>query len=272
MQPGTVAVLGIPFDRNSSGQRGAALAPARIREALNSEEGNLCAESGVDLGVVEGWEDLGDLSLTDDPEALGEIEREVGQLLAGGARTIILGGDHSITWPILRAYAKVTTDLTIVQLDAHPDLYDEYKGNRTSHGCPFARIMEEKLADRLVQVGVRSITPHQRQQAERFGVEMLEMKGWRPEHFPEVKGPVYLSLDMDGLDPAYAPGVSHPEPGGLTTREVIGIIHKLEGALVGADIVELNPERDNTGLTAVVAAKFLKEILAGMLAGEYPWH
>lgn len=126
--------------------------------------------------------------------------------------------------------------------------------------------MEEGLADRLVSVGIRTMNPHQQEQAERFGVEIIKAgEDWR-ETVASLQSPLYLSLDLDVLDPAFAPGISHHEPGGLSTREVLDIIHALPHPPIGADIVELNPDRDLNGVTAMVAAKFLKEILASMLA------
>ena len=154
----------------------------------------------------------------------------------------------------------------MLHLDAHPDLYDEFEGDRLSNACPFARIMEEGRVRRLVQVGIRTMNAPQRAQAERFGVEVVEMKAWRPDLSVPAEGPVYVSLDLDVLDPAFAPGVSHPEPGGLSTREVIGSCSGLRGPVVGADLVELNPARDPTGATARVAAKLAKELLARLLS------
>jgi len=266
LHPGTVVLLGLPSDVNSSFLRGPARAPERIRAALHSGSMNLCAENGADLGAEPRFLDLGDVDLEDSPTALRQIEDEVRGLLARGARTLCLGGDHSISYPILRAYAAAYPDLNILHLDAHPDLYDKYEGSRTSHACPFARVMEEKLAARLVQVGIRTMNPHQQAQADRFGVQVVNMERWQSRPALSFEGPVYLSLDMDVLDPAYAPGVSHHEPGGLSTREVIQIIHDLRAPLVGADLVELNPERDLMGVTAMVAAKLLKEIAAVLLA------
>jgi arginase family enzyme len=150
-------------------------------------------------------------------------------------------------------------------MDAHPDLYDVLESNRYSHACPFARIMEENLVDRLVQIGIRTLTGHQRQQAELFGVEIIQMREIEKVDALQFNGPMYLSLDMDCLDPAFAPGVSHYEPGGLSTRQVLEIIQNLKGSLVGADIVEYNPARDPQGITAMVAAKLLKEIIARMM-------
>ena len=265
LAPGMVAVIGLPLDENSSFLRGPALAPPRIREALHSGASNLCAETGVDLGASPHWQDVGDLALSSGAEALAQIEQALDQLLARDARVLSLGGDHSVTYPILRAYAIKHPKLTILHLDAHPDLYDEFEGNRHSHACPFARIMEQGLAARLIQVGIRTMNPHQRQQAERFGVQAIEMRDGKPTPVLDLDGPVYVSLDLDVLDPAFAPGVSHHEPGGLTTREVLGILHNLQATVVGADLVELNPTRDPTGVTATVAAKFYKEIVALML-------
>ncbi len=262
----TITVLGIPYDLNSSFLRGSALAPERIRQGLFSESANMWTENGIDLGSVSEWKIVNDLDLSQSATAFEDIELAVGELLAKASRVISLGGDHSVTYPVLRAYAEKYSELSILQLDAHPDLYDQLDGNRYSHACPFARIMEEDLAIRLVQVGIRTMTGHQRQQAQRFGVEVIEMGDLNKVDSLAFSGPVYLSLDMDCLDPAFAPGVSHYEPGGLSAREVLTIIQGLKGELVGADIVEYNPERDPQGITSMVAAKLLKEILGRMLA------
>jgi arginase len=266
LKPGMVTVVGMPSDENSSSMRGAALAPARIRETLHSGATNLCAENGIDLGTEPRWRDLGDLELGQGAAALEQIEAAVGSLLDRDVYVLALGGDHAITYPILRAYGARYNQLNILHLDAHPDLYDEYEGNRLSHACPFARIMEEKLVSRLVQVGIRTMNPHQRAQAERFGVEVIEMRQWDPRLKLEFRGPLYLSIDLDVLDPAFAPGVSHHEPGGLSTRELLSLLQGLQTPIVGADIVELNPGRDSMGIATAAAAKLAKEMVACMLA------
>ena len=263
---GMVAVLGIPSDQNSSFKRGAAQAPSFIRKALHSPSTNLCVERGLDLGTEPHWRELGDLGLHRDIKVvLKEIQRSITQLLTRDVKVVSLGGDHSITFPIIRAYAKKYPELNILHIDAHPDLYEELDGNRFSHACPFARIMEKGLAKRLVQVGIRTMTPHQREQVERFNVEVIEMRTWHSGMHFDFEGPVYLSFDIDALDPAFAPGTSHLEPGGFTTRDVLNIIQNLKAEVVGADIVEFNPERDVEGITAMAAAKTLKEIIARML-------
>ena len=265
LQKGAVAVIGIPLDENSSFLRGAAQGPPRIREVLLSGSSNMYTELGIDLDKTPGWTDIGDLELGHGLDALKRIETALSAILARDTRVLSLGGDHSITLPIMKAHAKKYKPLTILHVDAHPDTYDVYDGNRFSHACPFARIMEEGLAERLVQVGVRTMNLHQRQQAERFGIEAIEMKDWSTDKVPKLEGPIYLSLDLDGLDPAFAPGVSHHEPGGLSTRDVLRIVHALPADLVGADIVEFNPSRDSVGVTAMVAAKFYKELVGHML-------
>lgn len=260
-----VSVIGIPLDENSSHLRGPAQAPKFIREALHCGSANLDTELGLDLANSDGWEDLGDISLTSGQTAIAEIENQVTKLLESGKKVLTLGGDHSVTYPIMRAYAKFYSNLSILHIDAHPDLYDDFEGNPFSHASPFARIMENKLAVRLVQVGIRTANAHQREQAARFGVEMVEMRHWKPDIDLRLAGPLYLTLDMDGIDPAYAPGVSHHEPGGLTSREVINLIQNIKVPLVGADIVEFNPTRDASGITAMLAAKLYKEIVGKLL-------
>jgi arginase len=259
-----IGLVGFCSDENSSFLRGAAEAPPLIRAALYSDAANLWSESGVDLGCEEAFFDAGDLT----PASPTEIEAWVGTLLAKNLRPLALGGDHSITWPIIRAIAGSHPALSILHFDAHPDLYHDFRGNRHSHASPFARIMEAKLAQRLVQVGIRTMNGHQREQAVRFGVEVNEMKDFHDDLRLTFDTPVYISVDMDALDPAFAPGVSHREPGGLTTRQVLRLIQSLNVPVIGADIVEFNPKMDPTGMTAVVCAKLLKELAAKMVGKD----
>ena len=258
-----IALLGIPFDDQSSFERGSAKAPSFIRDAWRSRASNLYSEdlTLVDESLVY---DAGDVAFAHGEDPFAEIERRLDGLLAEGYRPLCLGGDHSVTYPIVRSVSRVHGKLDILHFDAHPDLYDDYEGNRLSHACPFARIMEEGLAGRLVQVGVRSMTPPQREQAERYGVDVVDMRSFGDGLRLEFSGPVYLSFDVDGLDPAFAPGVSHRQPGGLSTRQALGVIQSFGGRLVGADIVEFNPLFDTPGMTDAVCAKLLKEIAARM--------
>lgn len=263
----SICILGIPFDANSSFRQGPGLAPSRIRESYFSDSSNLWTEQGIDLGTLNGLYDMGDVDCSDKKAAFDNMTQRVSTLLQKDARVLCLGGDHSVTFPVFKAYAKKYDNLNILHLDAHPDLYDSLDNNPLSHACPFARIMEKKWASRMVQAGIRTMTGHLREQANRFGVEVMEMKegtAWIEKL--EFQGPVYLSLDMDCLDPAFAPGVSHHEPGGFSTRQVLDIIHRFKGNLIGADIVEYNPDRDVHGVTAMTAAKLLKELIARISA------
>ena len=262
-----LALIGIRYDENSSFTKGAADAPPQIRAALRSEAWNLTSEDGTDLSDDSTFFDTGDIQPVAGSEMPALIENSIHTLLADGLSPISLGGDHSITYPIVRAFARKFNNLSVLHFDAHPDLYDSYQGNRNSHASPFARIMEQKLVKRLVQVGIRTFTSHQREQVKRFGVESIEMRHLRSDLKLEFDSPVYISFDVDALDPAFAPGVSHREPGGLSTRQVIELIQQLKGQVVGADIVEFNPRMDPLHITGTVCAKILKEIAARMLKG-----
>jgi len=262
-----LALIGFRFDENSSFMKGAADAPPQIRAALRSEASNLWTESGIDLGTESMFFDAGDVEPVSGTEMFPLIEGSVDTLLSDGLKPISLGGDHSITYPILKAFRQRHQKLNVLHFDAHPDLYDEFQGNRYSHASPFARALEEGLISRLVQAGIRTTNEHQRRQADRFGVETIYMQHWPQELRLSFDGPLYISFDLDALDPAFAPGVSHREPGGLSTRQAIDVIQKLKGNVVGADIVEFNPRTDPLHITGTVCAKILKEIAAKMIGG-----
>jgi arginase len=259
-----VSLLGIPDDENSSYMKGASEAPALIRRELHCDAYSMWSETGVDLGVEGRLIDHGDVQFDGASDPWDLIERGVDRAMESGDPLICLGGDHAITHPIMRAVRRRHSKLTILHIDAHPDIYHAYQGNLRSHTSTFARIMEERLADRLIQVGLRTINDHHREQFERFGVEVVEAARCRENLRFDLMTPVYISMDLDGLDPAYAPGVSHREPGGLSPRQVIDLIHTIDQPIVAADIVEYNPRCDISNLTAIVAAKLLKEI-GGMM-------
>lgn len=263
----SIAVLGIPIDANSSHLLGAAQGPAAIRAALHSGSGNHITEHGLE--VVPALNDLGDLEVDNQRGSQADADRitaAVGEIVGSGQRLISLGGDHSITFPLLRGVAPHYPDLTVVHIDAHPDMYDDLDGNPLSHASPFARALEANCMSRLIQLGIRTATPHQHAQAERWSVEMIPARRLDQFDPTTIDGPIYLSIDLDGLDPSVAPGVSHHEPGGLTMRELLDIIDSLPRSVVGADIVELNPQRDVVDMTAMVGAKLLKEVAGAMLS------
>ncbi|WP_420387460.1 agmatinase [Roseivirga sp.] len=253
-----IALLGIPFDEHSSFLRGPAKAPQLIIDAIESDSANFFTESLQNLNEHPSIFWCGEAELDD----YFSISRPISQILSKGAIPFSLGGDHSVTYPILQAVSQKHGPVSILHFDAHSDLYDELDGNKYSHACPFARIMEEGLAKTITQVGIRTITQHQLDQADRFGVTVNTMKDRNSLKGLNLNGPVYLSFDMDVLDPAFAPGVSHHEPGGYSTREVLDIIQSLDLNVVGLDLVEYNPDRDINGVTAMVAAKITKELLS----------
>jgi arginase len=256
-----IALIGYPYDENSSFLKGPAKAPPIIREALFSQSSNLWSELEIEINETV-LTDFKDVEINSNSEAFKKVEKSLNKIFTEQLIPVCLGGDHFLTYPIIKVLYKKYPNLQIFHFDAHPDLYDELDGNRLSHACPFARIMEEKLANKLTQIGIRGANDHQLQQAKRFGVNMIELKNMKKKPNLSSDLPIYISFDLDAIDPAFAPGVSHHEPGGLSTRDAIDLIHSIEGNIVGADIVELNPDRDPSGISAMAAAKILKEIAA----------
>ncbi|KAL6311499.1 hypothetical protein AAG906_009799 [Vitis piasezkii] len=279
------SLLGVPLGHNSSFLQGPAFAPPRIREAIwcgstnatTEEDGDSVRQGrtssdnsgGKELNDPRVLTDVGDVPVQEirdcgvDDDRLMKIISESVKLVMeeDPLRPLVLGGDHSISFPVVRAVSeKIGGPVDILHLDAHPDIYHSFEGNKYSHASPFARIMEGGYARRLLQVGLRSITSEGREQGKRFGVEQYEMRTFsRDRHILEnlklgegVKG-VYISLDVDCLDPAFAPGVSHIEPGGLSFRDVLNILHNLS---IQRDTVD--------GMTAMVAAKLVRELTAKM--------
>ena len=260
-----IRLIGLPTDSHSSFLRGPAQAPAAIRTALASDHANQATELGPELGADIIVEDAGDLHLDESSDDFERIRAAASSAAKSGAVPIFLGGDHMVTYPIVAGITDVHGPVNVLHFDAHPDIYDDFEGDPLSHASPFARIMERGLAKRLVQVGIRTLNGHCREQAKRFGVEIVEMRNFAAGAVPIPRSPLYISIDMDALDPAFAPGVSHHEPGGLSVRDILNVLHRIEAPIIGADVVEYNPTRDINGMTAVVAAKFVKE-LAGLAA------
>lgn len=256
------ALIGVPFDGKSSYLKGTAGAPRAIRKASTSLAINAWTETGINLEEETVFVDLGDLEISEDYNQLSDrIENKLFEVCRKGAVPVVLGGDHSITYPAVKGVSKVYPRLDILHFDAHPDLYNQLYGDPYSHACPFCRIMEEKLAVNLIQVGVRAVVEEHRKKAAQFNVKMIEMKDLGTFPSLSFSYPLYISFDIDVLDPAFAPGVSHHEPGGLSTREAIKIIHSIQAEIVAIDLVEVNPSRDNSGITEAAAVKILMEIM-----------
>jgi len=256
-----IHILGIPFDEKSSYKKGAAEGPQMIRYTLNDTSSNMYTETDVDLEADVSMIDGGDITI----DGYDSLLPNISQVLKPGEKYIFLGGDHSITYPLVKATNSIQPSFDLLLFDAHTDLYDQFEGDKYSHACPFARIMEEGLCKRLLQIGIRTVTPHQKEQADKFGVEIIQMKNIHLMSEVTFERPLYISIDLDAFDPAHAPGVSHHEPGGLTARQVVNFLHSIKVPIVSADIVELNPKRDHKRMTAALAAKLLKE-LCGIMA------
>ncbi len=261
-----IAILGIPFDGKSSYLKGPSRGPQAIRAASTGKAINAWTEQGINLEEDVRIVDLGDVDVSGDfSRVFAHVEERVGKILERAGIPIVLGGDHSISVPVIRAMARKYPALDILHFDAHPDLYDEFYGDPFSHACPFARILAEGLVKNLVQVGIRASTGAHRQMAAAHGVRMITMSDWKDDLRLSFANPLYISFDVDVLDPAFAPGVSHHEPGGLSTRQVINVLHRLDAEIVGMDVVEVNPTRDISGITAAAAAKIVMEVAAKMI-------
>lgn len=262
-----VKLLGILYDGNSSFLKGPALAPNRIRLMDTEGSANAFCENEKEILNGSSYVDLGDMSFPEiNPSSVyANIKNRIQKELESGSKIICFGGDHSVSFPIIEAYADKFKDLNVLHLDAHADLYDNFDNNPYSHASPFARLMEKNILKSLTQVGIRTLNTNQKEQADKFGVKVVAMKNFTYDFIKTLQSPLYISLDLDVLDPAFAPGVSHHEPGGLTTRELINIIQAITVSIVGADIVEYNPIRDVNNMTAMVAYKLFKELVFKMI-------
>ncbi len=256
-------ILGFEWDASSSHSRGPALAPTVVKRLLSSE-----ASSSYSVELIDMREAIDDYLIPPLPEdgaaARSVISKTVAECLASGHAPLSVGGDHSVTYPILKAVAAKHGPVNVLHVDAHPDLHDEFEGDKFSHASPFARALEDGLVKKLVQIGIRCWDPKQLELAKRYKVKILRADQADEAPADIFAGPLYMSIDLDGLDPAFAPGVSHPEPGGLSTLDVLKLIRRIKGPLIGADVVELNPERDFQMTTARVVVRLIKELAARM--------
>lgn len=262
----SIKLFGIPYDMNSSFLQGPSLAPSRIRLVGKEGSANTFSEDGRDIQEGVFYTDLGDMTLgkIDPKNAYDKIFSKVKNEIDHSQKLMCLGGDHSVSYPIIAAHLTKYPRLNILQFDAHTDLYDSFDNNPYSHASPFARLMETGKVNSLTQVGIRCLTSHQVEQANRFEVKIVEMRKLSDTFLSQLEGPLYISLDMDVLDPACAPGVSHHEPGGMMTRQLIDFIQRIDVEVIGADIVEYNPIRDIHNMTAMVGYKLMKEVMSKM--------
>jgi len=262
-----VVFLGIPLDSTSSYRSGSRFAPSRIREASLNLETHLMS-LGVELAERGGIADLGDLLLSSDLAEDGRrVEEAVGGILEDGKLPALLGGEHTLTLFSLAAFG----DVYLLQLDAHRDLREEYLGSRINHATVMRRVLDRMGPERLIQLGVRSCSSEEAEFGKGirfYTTEQLLEEGesvLREVRREVGSSPVYLTLDLDVLDPAFAPAVSTPEPGGLSTLDLLRILRGLRGLnLRGFDVVEVVPPFD-TGITAFAAARAIYELLGILL-------
>lgn len=272
------AVLGVPYDSGASYRSGARFGPRKIREASLLLWGHN-ALMGISPTRALKVVDYGDVEIipVDIQASMESISREVGELLAKGVSILALGGDHSISLPLLRAHAAVHGPLAVVHFDAHPDTWDqEYAGFPYSHGTPFRRAIEEGLVDTsaYIQVGIRGPTSGSRdlEDARQLGARIVPIGDAFEAGIPRVvedirkvagRKKVYVSLDIDALDPAFAPGTGTPEVGGFSSAQMLELVRGLKGLdLVGFDLVEVCPAYDHSEITAILAANLVFEYLS----------
>ena len=266
---------GVADDTQSSFLRGCADAPASIRRSYDGRCYNATSESGLDL--TASVTDLGDWRPSGTWEASSRQYLEsMEAILREGQTPFVAGGDHAVTVPLVEAFAVLGRPIHVIQIDAHPDLYPDFEGSPDSHACTGARLLEMDHVQSLTQIGIRTLNDEQRPQAERYGdrLRILEARDLEgplpaPSHIPDG-APVYVTVDMDGFDPAFAPGVSHPVPGGLSARQVLGLLQRGRWTLVGMDVVEVNPSRDFQDQTSILAARLLHEGIAYAAARKLP--
>lgn len=277
-------VLGIPYDSSTSYRGGTRFGPRAIRE-----QSLLLWGYNNALGVAPFRElklvDAGDVDVVpvDILATHRQIEAAADRLLATGAKLILLGGDHSISLPLLRSHARKHGPVAVVHFDAHPDTWDsEYPGHKYSHGTPFIRAIEEGLIDTAayVQLGIRGPTngPEDYADAVHLGARMITLDEFRRRTISDVIAEIhqqigdrktYVTLDIDCVDPAFAPGTGTPEVGGLTSWEILQLVRGLKGLnLVGFDLVEVSPPFDHAGITAILAANLAFEFLSLAALGK----
>ena len=266
-------IFGVPYDKTSSFRPGACNAPKEIRPASwNFETYNL--RTGVDLRDIK-FHDYGDLDVKNDkPDVMvDKVQKFTKTLLSKNKFPIAIGGEHSITSGIVRAYPK---DIAVLSLDAHIDFRDQYENEKYNHACVTRRIADHLGIDNIAVVGIRSAEKEEFEEAKKQGlfyVDSVEIKEKSIKTFlPKVKDhlknkPVYLTLDIDVLDPAYAPGTSTPEPFGITSFDLVECVEYFSPQLVGFDITEVCPTFDN-GETALMAAKLIRLIIENVWSSK----
>lgn len=273
-----VAIVGVPMDLGVSNRTGARFGPRAMRtiERIGPYNHKLDCVPVGDLRVA----DIGDVPFRSRYSLEGcheDIEKFFGRIIKGGAAPLSVGGDHSITHPIMRALGSIKGPVGMVHIDAHCDTGGEYDGTKFHHGGPFRNAVLDGVLDprRTIQIGIRGSSEYLWEFSRDAGMTVIPIEEFTRMGVGGViakarevvgDGPVYVSFDVDGLDPAFAPGTGTPEIGGLTTREALELLQGLKGLnVVGGDVVEVAPQYDATSNTAQAGAQMLFEILSLMV-------
>jgi len=280
-----VAMVGVPFDGGTSYRPGARLGPREVRAQSSLIRPYNFFQKVSPFERLE-VADVGDIDAppTSIEKCYDVVESRIGAIVEHGARPLVVGGDHSISLPILRALARAHGPLALIQFDAHIDTWDEYFGGKYFHGTPFRRAIEEGVIDghRFVQIGIRG--PMYGEDDFDFhrehGITMIDIDQVKEQGVARIAdrirrvatGSTYVTFDIDAVDPAFAPGTGTPEVGGLTSHEALQLVRKLSGLqIVGADVVEVSPPFDGPGhITSLLAANLLFELLCVFTRGGRP--
>mgnify|MGYP000611990223 FL=1 len=278
-----IAVVGIPFDAGTSYRPGARFGPAHIRESSRLLRPYNPAQDASPFALAQ-VVDAGDIAVNpfNIELAVQQIEDGVDELLDDGMKLVTLGGDHTIAYPILKSLHKKHGPITVIHFDAHLDTWDTYFGAPLTHGTPFRRASEEGFIDleSCLHVGIRGplYADTDLSDDKKLGFEVvtsidmdkLGIEGVIKRMLARVGNkPVYVSIDVDVLDPAFAPGTGTPEMGGLSSREMLALLRALETVnLVGADIVEVSPQYDSAQITGFAAAHMAYELITLMARSQ----
>jgi agmatinase len=271
LEAAQAVIYGMPMDWTVSFRPGSRFGPARIREASLVHE-EYSHYLGRELSEITFY-DAGDIPLAfGNPErSLRQIAEFVRKVLDLKKMPIGLGGEHLVTWPVVQEVFKDYPDLAVIHIDAHADLRTDYEGEPLSHATPLRKIAELIGGPNVYQFGIRSMTKEEVLFAKEANIHFHPFDVVEPlkKCLPELEGrPVYVTIDIDALDPAHAPGTGTPEPGGITSKEMLEAIHLIarSGAnVVGADLVEVAPAYDHSEQTPIVAAKLIREMLLGFV-------
>jgi len=264
-----IGLFGVPYDGTTSFRPGTRFGPAAIREVSQGLE-TYCPQLEMDLEDLA-FADLGAVDIPfGAPEPVVEaVQQATGTVLDLGLKPLMLGGEHSISSGAVAAVAEQHPDLVLVQLDAHADLREEWLGARHSHACAMRRCLEVLPSGDLLQLAIRSGTRDEFQELQSSGRRITDAAALRQALKPLQGKPIYLTVDLDWFDPAVLPGTGTPEPGGFLWRDFAAVVDVLrEHRLIAADVVELAPQLDTSGVSSVLAAKVTRSLILLMGAAD----